>query len=71
MKGEGRRKERLISVDINRLNVEQLEQLRAMLKYTDRAACEAVNEMISWENGWMTIEHSAEYFEKYISEEHR
>jgi len=71
MNREYARKQRFVTVDINALNVEQLEQLRDMLKYIDRAECEAVNEMISWEYGWMTPEHSAEFFKKYVSAENR
>lgn len=67
MNSEYARKKRLISVDINALSVEELAQLRDILKRQDRALCEVVNEMIAWECGFMTTEHSREYWDKNVS----
>ena len=68
MTREYARRARWVAVDINALSVEELEQLRDMLKHTgDKVACEAVNEMIGWECGYMTTKHSREYWDKYVS----
>jgi hypothetical protein len=67
MNREYARKPRFVAVDINALSVEELAQLRDILKRQDRAQCEVVNEMISWECGFMTTEHSREYWDKHVS----
>ncbi|MCI7108014.1 MAG: hypothetical protein MR945_09055 [Agathobacter sp.] len=57
-----------MTIDINRLDVEKLEQLQAMfyeMGCMDEVA--QINNRIAYVNGWMTDSKNKEYFEKYCT----
>lgn len=58
-----------ISIDINRLTVDQLNQIASMLyEYNDLKTCKTVNDRIAFIEGWMSDEQSMEYYKKYCEE---
>lgn len=55
-----------MTIDINKLNSGQLEQLRAMFfDLNDADACKQINDRIAFVNGWMSERQTSAYFEKY------
>lgn len=54
-----------ITIDINKLTVDQLEQLRIMAYQNGQMNdCHAINERIAFLNGWMPAEREKEYYHK-------
>lgn len=61
-----------ITIDINRLDVDQLEQLQAMLYNTRQEGwankCKAINDRTAFLNGWMCDRQAAEYRREFCTE---
>lgn len=61
-------KEQNITIDINKLATEQLEQLNKMFYEIGMMnECKQINERIAFLNGWMTEEKEEEYYNKYCA----
>ena len=65
LKGENMRAQNM-TIDINKLNSGQLEQLRAMFfDLNDADACKQINDRLAFIRGWMSEKKEKEYREKY------
>lgn len=54
-----------ITIDINKLTADQLEQLQTMAYQNGQMNdCHAINERIAFLNGWMSAEREKEYYHK-------
>lgn len=63
-------REHNVTVDINSLNIDQLEQLRDMIYFNRQSGyvrtAKAINDRIAYVNGWMNDSMAAEYYREYL-----